>query len=121
MKYDNFFDAFHFLDEHPAFVDRFQHGCLKTYVVKVNPETEAIDDNESLNTAVRVWLECGKYEAPHTTHDISLDCGAPTYEEAIIELAQLVLKEYGDYEIPEPTDEEMVEINKFFDRIKSNS
>ena len=30
------------------------------------------------------------------THDIDLDCGGDTFEEAIIELAKLVKKYYGD-------------------------
>ena len=30
-------------------------------------------------------------------HDWKLDCGAPTFDEAIVKLANLVLKEYGDY------------------------
>lgn len=98
MKYNNFYDAFNFLNEHPAFKGKFQVGCLDIAVVKVNPETKAIDDNEDLNTEINVWLECGAVENGYYTHDINLDCGADTFENAIIKLAQLVLKEYGDYE-----------------------
>lgn len=32
------------------------------------------------------------------SHDYHLDCGAPTYDEALVKLANLVLKHYGDYE-----------------------
>ena len=29
-------------------------------------------------------------------HDIDLDCGAPTFDQAIVKLAKLVMKKYGD-------------------------
>lgn len=32
-----------------------------------------------------------------SVHDHKLDCGAPTFDEALVKLANLVLKEYGDY------------------------
>lgn len=97
VKYTTFYEAYQFLDRHPAFAGRFQYGCLETIVVQVNPETEEIDEDPTKNTATRIWLECGNYDEDHSVHDINLDCGAPTYEEAIIELAALVLEHYGDY------------------------
>ena len=54
-------------------------------------------DNEDLNTKTEVWLECGKYDKNTCCHDIELDCEGDTYEDAIIELANLVFKEYGEY------------------------
>lgn len=73
-------------------------------VSKVDPATETIEDAKSRNTATRVWLECGAVEAqeglPATlclTHDYDLDCGAPTFEEALLQLAELVLLHYGPY------------------------
>ena len=73
-------------------------------VSKVAPVTETIEDTKSRNTATWVWLECGAVEAqeglPATlclTHDYDLDCGAPTFEEAILQLAELVLSHYGPY------------------------
>ena len=32
-----------------------------------------------------------------TIHDIRLDTGAPTFDEALVKLAKLVKKHYGDY------------------------
>ena len=67
-------------------------------IVKVNPETNAIDDDPHKNTKVQIWLEHGPYDAEWgaCTHDIDLDCGGDTFEEAIINLAKLVEEKYGD-------------------------
>ena len=110
---EEFYKALYFLKNHPMFSpsrldERFLEN-LYMMVVKVNPETNSIDDDEEKNTKVQVWLECGpiyvkkitkgcntKYSIQHT-HDIELDCGADTYEEAIVELAKLVKEHYGDY------------------------
>ena len=111
--FEEFYKAGNFLESHPMFSPnkwdkRFLEN-LYTMVVKVNPETDSIDDNEEKNTKVQIWLECGpvytkkitkgcstKYSTQHV-HDIELDCGADTYEEAIIELSKLVKEQYGDY------------------------
>jgi hypothetical protein len=46
-----------------------------------------------LNTEVRVWLESGCYDEVHGgTHDINLDCGGKSFEEAIIKMANLLKK-----------------------------
>ena len=82
----------------------FFEECLDIYVTKVNPKTKRIDDNEKLNTKVEVWLECGKYLFDEhrkeylPCHDIDLDCGGDTFEEAIIKLANLVKKYYKQEE-----------------------
>ena len=88
-----FYEAWHYLYKHPMFQDCFQE-CLDIEVVKINPETKCVDDNETLNTATEIWLECGPYYDSMGTHDIDLDCGGATFEEAIIKLAQLVKKYY---------------------------
>jgi hypothetical protein len=80
--------------------------CVET--VYVNPASETIEYDESLNTAFRVWLEAGPWydrsedsdpepeEGWNTwnrwgsLHDLRLDCGAPTMEEALLKLASLV-------------------------------
>ncbi len=95
-----FYEAWQYLNEHVIFKDehgfsRFQE-CIDIEVVKVNPETKAIDDNEALNTKTRVWIECGPYKENTHTHDIELDCGAKSFEKAIIKLAKLVKKVYGN-------------------------
>ena len=98
----NFYEAWQFLSEHKIFILKgleYFPMCLHIEVVKINPTTQEIDKKDELNTDVEVWLECGPPEegivgvAP--THDIDLDCGMPTFEEAIIELASLVKKKYG--------------------------
>lgn len=44
-------------------------------VVKVNPETNEIDDNVKLNTKTEVWLESGEYEEEYKQgrHNYELD------------------------------------------------
>ena len=77
------------------FQGRFEE-CLDIDVVKVNPLNKTIEDDKSLNTETNVWLECGQYSKYTRWHDMELDCGGVTFEEAIIELANLVQKNYGD-------------------------
>ena len=95
----NFHTAWNYLEDHiifqdqkvlaPYFVSHFNQ-CLNIEVVKVNPKTDSIDDDTTLNTKVQIWLEAGAYLGKYKAHDIDLDCGADTFEEAIIELASLV-------------------------------
>ena len=104
MDINNFYDAFQYLTEHYIFKDnnnisRFNE-CVYIDVVKVNPETMEISDNDDENTKIQVWLECGPYLPEDdeyyegAEHDIDLDCGADTYEEAIVILAKLVWAKY---------------------------
>lgn len=104
MDINNFYDAFQYLTEHYIFKDnnnisRFNE-CVYIDVVKVNPETMEISDNDDENTKIQVWLECGPYlpeddeYCEGAEHDIDLDCGADTYEEAIVILAKLVWAKY---------------------------
>ena len=98
----NFYDAYHFLKNHPMFNGRFLEA-LDIDVVKVNPDTNSIDDDRNKNTKTRVWLETGAYieddplpiECSPFYHDYYLDCGGDTFEDAIIQLAELVIKHYG--------------------------
>lgn len=107
---NKFYEAYNFLNEHDIFklkyklkdgtpvdVNKF-YRCLETDVVKVNPETMAIDDDESKNTLVQVWLECGPWDEEDNIpcHDYDLDCYGNTFEEAVIELAKLVKEKYGE-------------------------
>jgi len=113
--FNDAFDAWNFLYEHPIFKEEESSPltkfelCLLIEVVKVNPENETREEDVEKNSAVRVWLECGpwiksseltKEEQGHlpvgiTSHDIDLDCGAPSFEEALCELAHLVAQKYG--------------------------
>lgn len=93
--FKDFYESFHYLQEHPMFQGCFE-SCLYIAVVKLNPLTKRIDDNPDLNTEVNVWLECGEYSSHINCHDFDLDCGGKTFEEAICELAELVKSKYGD-------------------------
>lgn len=78
---------------------------LDIHYTKVNPETNHVEDDRSLNTKIEVWLETGpaywdEYSNSYqgNMHDIRLDVGGDTFEEALINLANKVLEHYGDYE-----------------------
>ena len=99
----DFYDAIHFLIRHPMFDGMFWEA-LDIDVVKVDPRTNSINDDSSKNTKTEVWLEAGGHipelDSPRSGrhafyHDYTLDCGGDTFEEAIIKLADLVLKNYG--------------------------
>lgn len=97
-------DAWEYLCEHRIFQKTyegysfsvFKTKCLDIAYVRVNPWTNAIDDDNSLNTKMQVWLECGEYiqEENNGMHDIDLDCGGDTFEEAIVILANKVSAKY---------------------------
>lgn len=98
----DFFQAFHYLKEHPAFKEYFVES-LDIAVVKVDPKTKRIEDEQSRNTETAVWLETGpvyegKHREPIYTHDPDIDCGGSTFEEAIIRLAKNVAR-YYDHEV----------------------
>lgn len=124
-KYTTFFEAWHFLEGHPMFKREqdkdkwgtygFFRDCLDIMVQKVNPENDTIDDDKELNTKTVVWLECGPYDPNHGVHDIELDTGADTFEQAIVNLAQLVLNhpEYGDYVEPEISEQQQRELDNW--------
>ena len=98
IKKDDFYNSWLYLNNLECIfykgIDHF-YECLDIEVVKVNPETNEIDDDNSKNTKTQVWLEFGGITYDETfkclmgIHDIDLDCGADTFEEAIIELAYL--------------------------------
>lgn len=129
MEPDMFLHAWHFLHGHPMFKSpkesRFSNGnfqqCLDIMVTQVNPANDTIEDDKTLNTKTVVWLECGPYEEGHLVHDLDLDCGADTFEEAIIELADLVYDHYGPYKKPELTEEERQDMDAFFKEISDRS
>lgn len=77
--------------------------CLCIEVVLVDPLTLEINDIHENNTKVQVWLEFGFPECDDfgrgkrewlSAHDISLDVGADTFEEAIILLAKRIKEKY---------------------------
>jgi len=144
-KIANAYEAYHFLNDHPAFLLRervrvspsrakklaargyivttdrngkcwreFRHhhkramdSNLSVYYAMVN-KRGVVGKDKKRNTNVECWLEFGKlaYEYPyegavettlHEYHDYELDVGAPTYDEALVKLANRVLQKHGDY------------------------
>ena len=91
----NFYDAWHFLENHKVFNGCFQE-CYDIEVVKVNQDIDMVDDDSSKNTKTQIWLECGPWDPDCRTHNIDLDCGGDTFEDAIINLAILVKNQYGE-------------------------
>jgi len=91
-----FYDAWGYLYNHPKYKDEYNNSkfleCTDISVVKVNPQNNTIEDDEKLNTKTRIWLETGEYnkESGFCYHEIDLDCGGDTYEEAIIKLSGLM-------------------------------
>ena len=86
---------------------------LDIMVVKVDPRTNCISDDESLNIHTRVWLEVSTFTEldpknpdwydkfkGSSRHDYWLDCGGNTFEDAVIELAERVYDHYGLYGRP---------------------
>jgi len=97
--FEDFFEAFHFLNLHKNFNDKYGYPDFNPdiEVVKVNPETKRIDDNKKLNTETNVWLEANTHYQEYggvwtVAHDTDLDCGGVTYEEVIIKMANLLYK-----------------------------
>lgn len=101
-------EASWWLTDHPIFQDEnnfsyFYHHLDINYV-KVDPRTLFISEDTDRNTKVQCWLESGplirldEYGNKNVaSHDIKLDCGHDSMELAMIDLAGLVLREYGDY------------------------
>lgn len=70
-----------------------------------------VDEENSKNRFSAVWLEIGPMQWGYNskpewekcraylqhTHDIDLDCGAPTFDAAIVKLAKNVKRKYGDF------------------------
>jgi hypothetical protein len=73
-----------------------------------------VNDDPAKNVNTACWLECGEVIWSHPyadkpewrqgerdykmhCHDIDLDCGGKTFDEAIVKLARKVLRKFGDY------------------------
>lgn len=90
VTFQDFYWAYSFLNELvEPLIYPLEH-YLSVSVVKVNPDTNEIDDNSELNSKIQVWLEFGIDEQYNPCHDPYLDCGGNTFEEAIIKLASLI-------------------------------
>jgi hypothetical protein len=80
---------------------------LDIFYTKVN-KRRIVDKDPKKNKWVECWLEFGSedymYMADWDTethrsgyHDIDLDTGGPTFDQALVRLAKLVRKHHGDY------------------------
>lgn len=70
------YEAWWYLKDHDYVVD--------FSIAKINPSLGFIDDDKTKNTLVQYWLEAGL----SGEHEIALDCGAETIEEALIIMAE---------------------------------
>jgi hypothetical protein len=81
-------------------------GNLNIHYAKT--DGRRINDDHIKNIHTECWLEFGEMKQTvsdgclHVAHfhDPRLDCGAPTFDEAIVKLARLVRKHYGDFKRP---------------------
>lgn len=89
-RFNDFYSAYHFLTCHAIFEGEYTRH-LYVEVVKVDPVTKCIESDTHRNTETNVWFETG----PAGFHDLDLDCGGATYEEATIKLANLIFEKYG--------------------------
>lgn len=99
--FTTFESAFDFLEKHPMFNGMFQEDLYMS-IVKVCPETNRIEPDTTKNTKIQFWLEHGPYISatdnyPYNrcSHDLDLDCEGDTFEDALINLANLVTKYYN--------------------------
>ena len=88
--------TFQYYDEkEDMYMSYFTNGLLIN-AMKVNPETKCVDEDNGLNTKTEVWLECGEpyldenCNTIRNYHNIEYDTGGDTFEEAIINLANLI-------------------------------
>lgn len=101
----NFVDKYWWIYNHPKLRGP-EYGSVWIEIEPhmVCPETNRIEDDDSLNTKVQYWVECGGtcidefLGGVSQYHDCDLDCGGDTYEEAVERLYELVLTHYDDYE-----------------------
>jgi hypothetical protein len=96
-------DAYWWVWSHPKL--QFE-GCVGAWIdiapYKVDPETRFVEKDSTRNTHIEFWVEAGSYtryedEGILPSHNYDLDCGGDTWEEAVLNLAKLVLLKYGDY------------------------
>lgn len=119
---DDFINAYYYLDEHPVFwgfkprpkdderavnhLMYLEHQYGVSRVIDLRPvrcsKDHRIEDDASLNTQTEIWYEFGPvtlipddWGNTHW-HDYLLDGTAPTYEEAVTEVARKVHEHYGN-------------------------
>lgn len=90
-------------------LERHAVDCnLDIFYARVNKRGR-VDDDETENVFIECWLEFGPIKFAVTDgvlrlqnqHDIDLDCGAPTFDQALVKLARRVKRKYGDFPAPQ--------------------
>lgn len=106
-EFKNVSEAYWWVYNHPWLQCDYEQPTIEITPHMVNPTDNAIDtDNPELNTKLEFWVEV---MIPTSTfddffnivvpwHNMDLDCGGDTYEEAVYNLAKLVYEIYGDYD-----------------------
>lgn len=113
-KPEDFWVAWHWLNEHPLFY-RFTmglhekgllenrgilDGCIEVTPAKVNPETGERSEDPTKNTKLEFWVEVftvGSWGADCTNvHDYECDTGGDTYELAIVAVAKEIYQRHGN-------------------------
>lgn len=96
-----FEEALAFLVNHPIYDGRF-FECTDFDLAMVCSRTKKHESSDSrfANDAWEVWVESGPYivsdDYSGLSHDVSLDCGGWSFEEAVVHLAHLVRQRYGN-------------------------
>ena len=96
-------EKYYWIIDHPKLGHKHSQATIELTPHKVNPVNETIEEDTSLNTAYRWWVETLVEDIDEDTgewyseHLWCLDTGGETAEEAVDNLYELVLKEYGDY------------------------
>ena len=102
IKNAHFVDKYYWIMDHPlnrvSEINFFQNE-IDIQPQLVNPMTNEVDRDDSLNTKVEFWVEFSYFdvECEANAHDIEFDCGGDSYEEAVEALFQLVYDKFGDY------------------------
>lgn len=112
-KFTDFLGALSFLEHHRIFGrDPLKFlQCWEYEIQEIPPKVETIDSPHGAEWSEGVILRCGKLPEPSElepaerlfaaqghviiSHDPDLTCSAPSWREAIIELANRVYKKYG--------------------------
>lgn len=98
----NIADKYYWITQHPKYVPFGRDAVIEITPHMVCPETRHIEELEIMNTKLEFWVELAipitdEYHGDCEMHDWELDCGGDTWEEAVENLYQRVLKKYGDY------------------------
>ena len=102
IKNAHFVDKYYWIIDHPLNRVSDIYFCQNEIDIQpqlVNPETNIIDMDDSLNTKVEFWVELSYFDLDEDCmcHDYRFGCGGDSFEEAVEALFQLVYDKFGDY------------------------